>query len=126
MSEYKEREIIMSNEYIPIPAFELLKARYRPEDAKKCYDAMTVEERETVKFLTIHLKYRSESRLSNDILEKSLPTSISIDSETFPKRNLVATEKVKDYFMFLGYNAQLLPVIKNSGLSAPILIVSWC
>ena len=119
------RESTMDNTYNPIPAFELLKARYHPEEAEKCFKSMTDQERETVKFLTIHLKYRLEARLSNDVLEESLPTAVSISSDTFPKRDLVTTEKVRDYFSFLGYNSQLLPVIKETGL-APVSIVSWC
>ena len=124
MQQY-ERESTMDNTYNPIPAFELSKARYHPDEAEKCYETMTEQERETVKFLTIHLKYRLESRLSNDVLEESLPSAVSIDSETFPNRNLVVTEKIRDYFKFLGYNSQLLPVIKGTGL-APVLILNWC
>ena len=38
---------------------------------------------------------------------------------------IVLNEKVKDYFNFLGYKAELLPLINGTGL-APVIIISWC
>ena len=117
-----------SPEFNPIPAFELTKALYRQEQAKKCYEYMSDSERETVHFITNCLKKRLEERLQNIgnfSVEEPLPPTMVIDNNIFSDKYYPITHNVKDYFAYLGYNSQLYPSNPFMDSSAPVLIINW-
>ena len=117
----------MSNslEFTPIPAFELSKALYFPEEAKKCYKSMTILEQETVASITSLIQKRLDARLSHDSSDTTV-SAIVIDNGVFSSDNkFELTPNVAKYFEALGYTVQLIPSGPFPSISEPVLIIRW-
>lgn len=110
----------ISPEFSPVPAFELLQAQYRPEEARKIYESMTEDEKRKTNYIMALLHKRKEAQFnsSNTVLDHSLPNSLV-------EKNFFITEKISDCLKYLSYKVRCINSPIAFGETTPVLILDW-
>ena len=103
-----------------IPAYELLQALYRPEQAAKIYKEMSQSEREKTDSILATLNSRKQAipNCLNSVVEESLPHILAVD-------DCDASYNMCEYFKCLGYRVQSISASVSFGIDTPTLILEW-
>lgn len=106
-------------EYV-VPAYELLQALYRPEQAVKIYKEMTQSEREKTNSILTTLNGRKQAipNCLNSVVEETLPHIVAVD-------NCDASYNMCEYFKCLGYRVQSISASVSFGIDTPTLVLEW-
>ena len=108
----------MSNTPECIPAYELLKARYKPEEANVVYHLMNNDERNRVKEIADFIYENKDNITSSCYTHRSGTISTGIVRRRYP-----VTDNVIKYFRLLGYNVTYLCSSMVYGEDFPVFII---
>lgn len=110
-----------SLKFAPVPAFEMLQTLCQLDAAKREFESMSSEEKETFTRIMDRCRIRRDGQLD------SSPTS-SVVNQNLPRvlviENISITERISNCLRYIGYTVQSIDNA-SFGIVIPKLILEW-